>query len=158
VFILIQSIPINMKVERNLEDRLNTQKSQITFWKDQEYWYFAIINAIYTNVLFYYIDMKDDLQVLWNTLYMNLCFQRKSRNLILNIFFTYLYLYCSFSFTILTSTRGRNNVSPPITVRADSLGLVVYRVCIYNSIKIFMYIFFISLWYQCNFVLYDVLF
>ena len=45
VFILIQSIPINMKEERNLEDRLNTQKSQITFWKDQEYWYFVIINA-----------------------------------------------------------------------------------------------------------------
>ena len=45
VFILIQSIPINMKEERNLEDRLKTQKSQITFWKDQEYWYFVIINA-----------------------------------------------------------------------------------------------------------------
>ena len=31
VFILIQSIPINMKEERNLEDRLKTQESQITF-------------------------------------------------------------------------------------------------------------------------------
>ena len=45
VFILIQSIPINMKEERNLEDRLKTQESQITFWKDQKYWYFVIINA-----------------------------------------------------------------------------------------------------------------